>query len=97
MATITISSETLEDLQKLADAQQVSIQELADAVLANYINAQPLDMDLTQEELDAVDEAIAQDEADEAAGLSPITQEDMYQMLHDMVAEHQAKLDAKKA
>ncbi len=90
MATIELSPETFESLQKMANERHLSINELANAALRSYILDQQGEEELTQEEITDLLEVDAETEADEAQGIV-ITHDNIKQMIDDMFAAHQQK------
>lgn len=95
MGNIVVSNQTLENLQKLAEANQTSVNELAEIALNHYIAEQSLLIEedeeivvLDPEELAELQQAAAEFEADEATGFEGYTAEEVRQRAKERIANH---------
>jgi hypothetical protein len=60
MSSLTVSNEVLEALEKLAETDGVQVDRLAEDILETYIEQRLVEADISDEELETVNEAIAE-------------------------------------
>lgn len=101
MATLNISTELLQTLQKLAEAEQLSVNELAENILTRYTHQQATDSEEDDgiyrpdpQELAELLDSMAESEAEEAAGVE-ITLEEAMQTLKQRIANHRLQQNNK--
>jgi hypothetical protein len=88
VVTLNLSAELQEILRKRAEAEQVSLDELVESMLTQYIEIEEEDDEPSPEELAGLDEAITEYEAKKAAGIPLLTTEQVLQNISEFIANH---------